>query len=97
MEAAQNDRTRLPGLHGVIDDPNIPEEDEILDIALKPRFHFYYQRRWENCIDGVKREAQSGKRPWERGYTTPIEANKNYMDQLRIKKARESALKERCA
>lgn len=90
---AKNNPRRVPGLHGVCDDPGLPDEDEVIDLKLKPAHHFYYGKKWENCVNGVKREALSGRRPWERGYNTPPEADESYVEKYRIRVARENALK----
>lgn len=90
---AKNNPQRVPGLHGVCEDPNLPDEDEIIDVKMKPTNHFYYGKSWSDCVNGVKKESLSGRRPWERGYNTPPEANKSYIEKCRVRIAREKALK----
>ena len=93
VEMAKNDPKRVPGLHGVCDDPDIPDEDENPNVKLKPTHQFYYSQNWNDCVDGVKKASLTGKRPWERGYNTPIETKKDYIQKCKIKAAREKALK----
>ena len=91
-EMAKNDPQRTPGLHGVVEDDGIPDEDAVIDAKLKPSQHFYYGKTWDTCVNGIKRESLSGRRPWQRGYNTPAEANKSYVEKYRIRAAREKAL-----
>ena len=92
-EMATNNPRRVPGLHGICEDPSLPEEDAVIDAKLKPSQHFHYGKEWDSCIDGIKRQNLLGKKPWQRGLNKPAESDPKYIEKYKIRMARESALK----
>ena len=53
---SKNDPTKPPGLHGQCHEDRFADEDEIIDVKMRPRYHFYFGKTWAECIDPVKRD-----------------------------------------
>ena len=60
---------------------------------MRPRYHFWYGKTWDQCINPIKRLKLSGCRPWNRGKTLAAELDPSYIKQIKINRARENALK----
>lgn len=96
IEMARNDPHRPPGLYGTIEDePGQPDEEDLLldrEMRTKPKWHFHSSENWWHCINGVRREALSGRRSWERGFAGLLDCDTELMEKLRVESARKKAL-----
>ena len=61
---SKNDPTKPPGLHGQCHEDRFPDEDEIIDVRMRPRYHFYFGKTWAECIDPVKRDRNGHFQPY---------------------------------
>ena len=90
---SRNDPTKPPGLAGQCFDDDVPSEDELLDVHMRPRYHFWHGKTWAECINPIKRLKLAGCRPWQRGKTLTAELDPLYLKQVKINRARQNALK----
>lgn len=90
---SKNDPTKPPGLHGQCFDDEFPDEDEILDVKMRPKYHFYFGKTWSECVDPVKRDKLCNRKPWQRGAYNPAELDAKYIEKQKIDFARRNALK----
>ena len=96
IEMARNDPHRPPGLYGQIEDePDQPDDEDLIldrEMRAKPAWHFHASEHWFECINGVRKEALSGRRSWERGAHGVLDCDTELMEKLRVESARKKAL-----
>ena len=90
---ARNDHTRPPGLAGQCLDEDVASEDELLDVHMRPKYHFWHGKTWAECIDPIKKLKLAKCRPWNRGKQLTAELDPSYVKQVKINRARAQALK----
>jgi len=90
---SKNDPTKPPGLHGQCHEDRFADEDEIIDVKMRPRYHFYFGKTWAECIDPVKRDRLNQRKPWQRGAYNPAELDRRYIEKQKVEFARKNALR----
>ena len=67
----------------------------LLDVKMRPKYHFHFGKTWAECINPVKRENQRGhKKHWRRAESkAPAELDPEYRKRVKINHAREQALR----